>query len=56
LNYKVPHLGDQLDVNVYLQGQNLWTITNYNGPDPEQPSSTRLPQLRQLTLGVQIGF
>ena len=56
LNYKVPHLGERLDVNVYLQGQNLWTITNYNGPDPEQPSSTRLPQLRQLTLGVQIGF
>jgi len=56
LNYRVPNLGDRLDVDVYLQGQNIWTLTNYGGPDPEQPSSTRLPQLRQLTLGLQISF
>jgi len=56
LNYRIPNLGDRLDVNVYLQGQNLWTITNYTGPDPEQPSTVRLPQLRQLTLGLQLGF
>ncbi|NYJ27822.1 SusC/RagA family TonB-linked outer membrane protein [Allomuricauda sp. ARW1Y1] len=56
LNYRVPNLGDRLDINVYLQGQNLWTITNYTGPDPEQPSTIRLPQLRQLTLGLQLGF
>ena len=56
LNYRVPNLGDRLDINVYLQGQNLWTITNYTGPDPEQPSTVRLPQLRQLTLGLQLGF
>lgn len=56
LNYRIPNLGDRLDINVYLQGQNLWTITNYTGPDPEQPSTVRLPQLRQLTLGLQLGF
>jgi TonB-linked SusC/RagA family outer membrane protein len=56
LNYKVPKLENGLDINVYLQGQNLWTLTNYNGPDPEQPSSTRLPPLRQLSLGLQISF
>ncbi|WP_306014151.1 MULTISPECIES: SusC/RagA family TonB-linked outer membrane protein [unclassified Allomuricauda] len=56
LNYRVPNLADRLDINVYLQGQNLWTITNYTGPDPEQPSTVRLPQLRQLTLGLQLGF
>lgn len=56
LNYRIPNLGDRLDVNVYLQGQNLWTITDYTGPDPEQPSTVRLPQLRQLTLGLQLGF
>ncbi|WP_047419593.1 SusC/RagA family TonB-linked outer membrane protein [Cellulophaga sp. Hel_I_12] len=45
-----------LDVNVYLQGQNLWTITNYDGPDPEQTSTLILPPLRQITLGLQLGF
>ncbi|WP_241244367.1 SusC/RagA family TonB-linked outer membrane protein [Flagellimonas marinaquae] len=56
LNYKLPTMENRLDINVYLQGQNLWTLTNYYGPDPEQPSSTRLPPLRQLTLGLQISF
>lgn len=56
LNYKIPHLDNGLEVNVYLQGQNLWTLTDYRGPDPEQTSNTRLPPLRQLTLGVQLGF
>lgn len=56
LNYKIPTLRNGLDVNLYLQGQNLLTWTNYQGPDPEQPSNTRLPQLRQITLGLQIGF
>ncbi|PWK24286.1 SusC/RagA family TonB-linked outer membrane protein [Maribacter polysiphoniae] len=56
INYKVPDLGNGLDLNVYVQGQNLLTLTNYKGPDPEQPSNTRLPQLRQITLGLQLGF
>ncbi|MDD7888231.1 SusC/RagA family TonB-linked outer membrane protein [Flavivirga sp. 57AJ16] len=56
LNYKVPDLNNGLDINVYLQGQNLVTFTNYTGPDPEQPLSNRLPQLRQITLGLQLGF
>ncbi|NDV17679.1 SusC/RagA family TonB-linked outer membrane protein [Muricauda sp. TY007] len=56
LNYRIPHLENGLEVNVYVQGQNLWTLTDYKGPDPEQTSNTRLPQLRRLTLGVQVGF
>ena len=56
LNYKIPTLENGLDVNVYLQGQNLWTLTDYRGPDPEQPSNTRLPPLRQISLGLQISF
>lgn len=56
LNYEIPYLENDLKINVYLQGQNLWTLTNYKGPNPEQNSNTRLPQLRQLTLGVQVGF
>ncbi|MCK0160088.1 SusC/RagA family TonB-linked outer membrane protein [Allomuricauda sp. F6463D] len=56
LNYKVPHLENGLDVNVYLQGQNLLTFTKYKGPDPEQTLNNRLPPLRQLTLGLKVGF
>ncbi len=56
LNYRLPGLGNGLDANVYLQGQNLWTLTDYKGPDPEQPSNTRLPPLRQITLGLQLSF
>lgn len=56
LNYDVGTLGNGMDVKVYLQGQNLFTLTNYKGPDPEQPSSRWLPQLRQITLGLQLDF
>ncbi len=56
LNYKVPVLSSGLDINVYLQGQNLLTFTKFKGPDPEQPSNNRLPPLRQISLGLQLGF
>ena len=56
LNYKVPMLDKGLDVQVYLQGQNLFTFTRYSGPDPEQTRNNRLPPLRQLTLGLKVGF
>lgn len=56
LNYQVPRLRDGLEINVYLQGQNLLTFTNYKGPDPEQASNTSLAPLRQITLGLQLGF
>ncbi|WP_066223741.1 SusC/RagA family TonB-linked outer membrane protein [Formosa haliotis] len=56
LNYQVPTTTRNLEVNLYLQGQNLLTFTNYDGPDPEEPYSSVLPPLRQFTLGVQVGF
>ncbi len=56
LNYQVPKMGNGLDVNIYLQGQNLLTFTPYKGPDPEQTINNRLPPLRQLTLGLKVGF
>lgn len=56
LNYKLPTFDNGLDVNIYLQGQNLWTLTDYKGPDPERPNNTRLPPLRQISLGLQISF
>ena len=41
---------------LYAQGQNLFTITNYYGLDPESKNSLTLPPLRVITLGVQIGI
>jgi TonB-linked SusC/RagA family outer membrane protein len=40
---------------VYVQGNNLLTITNYNGLDPETVG-TALPPLRLLTGGIQLSF
>lgn len=42
------------DMSVYLQGQNLFTLTDYPGLDPETGAS--LPQLRMLTAGLQVRF
>jgi hypothetical protein len=39
---------------IYLQGQNLLTITKYIGLDPESKNSLALPPLRVLTMGLQL--
>jgi TonB-linked SusC/RagA family outer membrane protein len=44
------------NARLYLQGQNLLTITHYKGIDPETRSSLSLPPLRVITLGAQITF
>ena len=57
LNYTVPKAYTKgLDINVYLHGQNLFVITKYDGPDPEAFSVNSLPPLRQITLGLNLGF
>ncbi|MGJ5641512.1 SusC/RagA family TonB-linked outer membrane protein [Formosa sp. S-31] len=57
LNFKIPKsVLPNLDLNLYLQGQNLFTITGFDGPDPEMSSLIILPPLRQFTIGAQIGF
>jgi hypothetical protein len=38
--------------SIYIQGQNLFTITNYNGADPETQNFLVLPPLRILTIGI----
>lgn len=40
----------------FLRGQNLWTLTNYNGLDPETRSNTTIPPLRFITLGTTLTF
>lgn len=43
------------NVSVYVQGQNLFTITNYDGFDPETKGLV-LPPLSTYTAGLQVSF
>ncbi|MHC5354712.1 SusC/RagA family TonB-linked outer membrane protein [Myroides sp. LJL115] len=43
-------------IRLYLQGQNLWTITNYLGMDPEFTTLGFLPPLKTYSFGLQITF
>jgi len=40
--------------SLFMQGQNLLTITGYAGLDPETVSSFTLPPLRVITFGVKV--
>jgi TonB-linked SusC/RagA family outer membrane protein len=44
------------NLRLFAQGQNLLTVTDYMGLDPENASITALPPLRLVTIGVQIGL
>lgn len=44
------------NMRLYLQGQNLFVITNYNGSDPETQNLGRMPPLKFLTTGIQFTF
>jgi len=39
---------------VYVQGQNLLTITKYLGLDPETQSFQNIPPLKIITGGIQL--
>ncbi|TFF37760.1 SusC/RagA family TonB-linked outer membrane protein [Mucilaginibacter psychrotolerans] len=41
---------------IYLQGQNLLTITDYKGTDPASPGSFALPPRKIITAGIQLTF
>jgi TonB-linked SusC/RagA family outer membrane protein len=57
LSYNVPKpLNSTTNMTLYVQGQNIWTLTDYQGADPEQPSNAILPPLKQWTLGIQLSF
>jgi TonB-dependent starch-binding outer membrane protein SusC len=42
------------ETKLFIQGQNLLTFTNYKGLDPENTSSTSLPPLKVLVLGLNV--
>ncbi|PSL48213.1 TonB-linked SusC/RagA family outer membrane protein [Chitinophaga niastensis] len=43
------------NIRIYLQGQNLFTITGYKGLDPET-QRLGLPPLRMMTAGIQVSL
>ena len=43
-------------LNLFLQGQNVFTLSGYTGLDPQNPNSTNLPQLQRVTAGLQLTF
>ncbi len=57
LNYTLPgKFVNKLNINnaqLYLQGQNLFTLTPYVGADPET-GGLNLPPLRTIALGIRI--
>jgi TonB-linked SusC/RagA family outer membrane protein len=40
----------------FVQGQNLLTITGYEGSDPENQGNATLPPLRIITIGLKVGL
>ena len=44
------------DVQVYVQGQNLLTLTDYFGVDPEFTLTGYLPPLKTWSFGIQLTF
>lgn len=43
-------------IRIYVQAQNLLTVTHYQGLDPETASISSLPPLRVITAGIQVGL
>jgi hypothetical protein len=43
-------------MRLYIQGQNVATITKFTGLDPESQSTTTLPPLKLWTVGLQFDF
>ena len=57
LSYQLPKaLLKGLQGRLFIQGQNLFTITDYIGADPEMGSMQKLAPLRTITFGVQFNF
>jgi hypothetical protein len=60
LSYYLPSkwkkIGNFKSGKIYLQGENLWTITNWDGLNPETKSNFSLPPLRVFVIGLQVGF
>lgn len=59
LNYDIRPLFKWKNIEslrIYINAQNLLTITNYKGADPESQNYYRLPPLKTIAFGVQLTF
>lgn len=56
LSYDVPLNIKNTKVLLFMQGQNLLTITKYKDGDPEFTASGFLPPLKVITMGMQLTF
>lgn len=57
LSYTIPMTGmGTARCRVYAQGQNIFTLTKFKGPDPENQSSGMLPPLRVFSLGIDFSI
>jgi TonB-dependent starch-binding outer membrane protein SusC len=60
LSYRFSELVlDKLElesVKMFIQAQNLLTVTNYTGADPETQNLFQLPPLRTIVVGMQLTF
>lgn len=56
ISYRYPVKRNLQDIRFYIQGQNLLTITDYFGLDPEFVLSGFLPPLKTWSFGVQLNF
>jgi TonB-linked SusC/RagA family outer membrane protein len=57
LSYTLPkELTKGIGMNIYLQGQNIFTLTKFKGTDPDFVNNHNgyLPPLQQFTLGLQL--
>ena len=57
LQYKLSdHLVPGMKGFIYVQGQNLWTGTNFKGLDPEMSLAGYTPPLRVISLGINLQY
>lgn len=59
ISYSFLQLSKKLridNIRLYVQGQNLFVLTNYKGSDPESQELTRLPPLKTFVTGIQLNF
>lgn len=60
LSYRLPDQWIQplklKQVQCYVQGQNLWTWTNYRGLDPETQNYRNIPPLRVVVVGLRLSL
>lgn len=55
--YQLPdHWLKMVRARIYVQGQNLFTVSNFVGADPEVGGTARIPPLATYAAGIQLNF